>query len=210
VDEWLKHLEMRLRAMSPDVARRLYRASKAWRPIDTGPLLTEELLSDCKFFATRLTLLDALPKRGIVAELGTYRGDFAREIQARASPEALHLIDIDFTQFSATGLESSNVHRHQGLTHEVIATFPDAHFDWIYIDADHSYQGAARDANASAAKIKPGGFMVFNDFAHLDSNYGRYGVQRAVSEFAVREGWPMSHFAYHQAGLYDVALRRPL
>ena len=166
-------------------------------------------MRDCQFFASRFVMLDHLPKQGVVAELGTYRGDFAREIRLRTTPQALHLIDIDYSQFSETGLVGPEVHRHQGFTHDVVAGFPDAHFDWIYIDADHSYAGAARDAKASAGKIKPGGYLVFNDFAHLDPYYGRYGVQRAAAEFAVREGWPLSHFAYEPNGLYDVALRRP-
>ena len=65
----------------------------------------------------------------------------------------------------------------------MLSGFPDAHFDWIYVDADHSYEGLLRDANAAATKVKPGGFLVFNDFAHADPFLGAYGVQRAVADF---------------------------
>lgn len=99
---------------------------------------------------------------------------------------------------------------HQGPSHAVLAGFPDATFDWIYIDADHSYAGVAQDAAAAASKVRPGGFLVFNDFAHIDPYLGSYGVHRAVVEFAVAHRWPFAWFAYEAHALYDVALRRPL
>jgi hypothetical protein len=91
----------------------------------------------------------------------------------------------------------------------VLGRFPDDYFDWIYIDADHSFAGVLRDADAAANKVRPGGYLVFNDFAHCDSELGAYGVHRAVVEFAVTRQWPFSWFAYEPNALYDVALRRP-
>jgi hypothetical protein len=66
-----------------------------------------------------------------------------------------------------------------------------------------------RDANAAASKVKPGGFLVFNDFAHIDPFLGAYGVHRAVVHFAVTRRWSFAWFAYEPTALYDVALRRP-
>jgi len=91
----------------------------------------------------------------------------------------------------------------------VIKSFPDAYFDWIYIDADHSYKGTIADARASAPKVKPLGYLVFNDFAHIDPEAGRYGVHRAVVDFAIEGNWPMAFFAYNNIALYDVALQKP-
>jgi predicted O-methyltransferase YrrM len=155
-------------------------------------------------------LLDELPHGGVVAELGTDKGDFARQIVARSRPRELHLIDIDYSQFDPAGLAEPQVRRHRGLAHEVIATFPDNTFDWVYIDADHSHAGALTDARAAAPKIMPGGFMVFNDFAHADPHGGRYGVHRAVVDFAIESGWPFRFFAYEVLALYDVALGKPV
>ena len=178
------------------------------RPPAAKPL-TPELVRDCRFFASRYHMLDALPRGGAVAELGTYKGDFAREIVARCAPRELHLIDLDYSSFDAAGLDGPAVTRHVGSTHEVIAQFPDGHFDWVYVDADHSYEGTLRDARTAAPKIRSGGFMAFNDFAHIDPALGRYGVHRAVVEFAVEANWPFHCFAYELDGLYDVALRKP-
>lgn len=53
-----------------------------------------------------------------------------------------------------------------------------------------------RDANAALTKVKPGGFLVFNDFAHADPFLGTYGVQRAVADFVVANRWPVVWLAY--------------
>lgn len=205
----LKYLEMRLRALAPGGARKMFRTMRSLAPPKPSRDLPPELIKDCRFCASRVHLLYELPRDGMVAELGTYKGDFARDIVLRNKPRELHLIDIDFSQFDGSALSGSGVVRHQGLAHEVIATFPDNHFDWIYIDADHSYEGTLGDARAAAPKIKPGGLMVFNDFAHIDPAMGRYGVHRAVVDFALDSGWPFRFFAYQTSALYDVALGKP-
>jgi spermidine synthase len=171
--------------------------------------LPATLLADCRMCASRYDLVEALPRGGRVVEVGTQKGDFARHILARCNPATLHLVDLDFSVLDPTVAQDPRVQVHQGLSHEVLANFPDAYFDWVYIDADHSYAGATRDADAAAAKVKPGGFLVFNDFAHMDPFLGAYGVHRAVVDFAVARRWPFAWFAYDPMALYDVALRRP-
>jgi len=106
-------------------------------------------------------------------------------------------------------LRDARVFAHCGWAHEQLAAFPDGYLDWVYVDADHSYEGTMRDAFAAAAKIKPGGFLAFNDFAHIDPLLGRYGVHRAVVDFAIQKRWPLRLFAFSPDALYDVALQRP-
>jgi len=207
--ETLKRLEMRVRTRLPAPVRRAYRVARSLGDVPCSGPLPDALLADCRFCASREAMLDLLPKGGRIAELGTYRGDFARDILARSNPAELHLIDIDDSWFDPRSLAGPEVIRHLGLTHEVIATFPDGHFDFIYIDADHSYEGCHRDALAAAPKVKPGGYLAFNDFAHIDPWLGRYGVHRAATDFARAANWPMAFFAFQPAGLYDVAFRRP-
>ena len=206
---WMKHVEMRVRTAVPFPVKRLVRAARALASPQPASLsLPSELVNGCRMCATREDLLDHLPKGGIVAELGTETGRFAREILNRAAPERLHLIDIDFSKTDPAVMRDPRVTSHNGLTHATLAQFPDSHFDWIYVDADHSYAGVLRDAKASVPKLKPNGYLVFNDFAHIDPLLGRYGVHRAVVEFAVAERWPLHFFAFNAAALYDVALRK--
>jgi len=54
--------------------------------------------------------------------------------------------------------------------------FPDAHFDLVFIDADHGYEGCKADLMAWMPKVKPGGWLCGHD-------YPRYqGVERAANE----------------------------
>jgi hypothetical protein len=175
----------------------------------TSKPLPAGLIADCRMCASRDDLIAALPRGGRIAEVGTYKGEFARRVLAACEPKSLHLIDLDFSLIDPAVGQDTRVLCHTGLSHEVLATFPDAHFDWIYIDADHSYAAVTRDADAAAPKVKPGGFLVFNDFAHMDPFLGAYGVHRAVVDFALARGWPFSWFAYNPMALYDVALCRP-
>lgn len=169
-----------------------------------------ELLADCRFASSRFELVKNLPRRARICEVGTYRGIFARHILDACDPAELHLIDIDFALLDPSVARDPRVTLHLGRSHDMLATFPDAHFDWIYIDGDHSFDGASRDARDAAAKVKPGGHVVFNDFAHADPYLGAYGVHRAVTDFAAASGWKFVWFAYEPNALYDVALQRPL
>ena len=130
--------------------------------------LPPELLADCRFSASRYDLLQVLPHGGRIIEVGTQRGLFAARILADCRPAQLHLVDLDFGFLDPAVRADARVTLHNGLSHDVLASFPDDHFDWIYIDADHSYAGVARDAAAAASKVKPGGYLVFNDFAHAE------------------------------------------
>lgn len=176
----------------------------------TSPPIPAALMQDCRVAASRYDLIKLLPAGGRIVEVGSFKGAFARSILNSCRPSELHLIDLDFALLDATLRDDPRVRRHRGRSHEVLAGFPDEHFDWVYIDADHSFLGTHRDAEAAASKVKPGGYLVFNDFAHIDPYLGAYGVHRAVVAFAIAHNWPFRWWAYEGNGLYDVALERPL
>ena len=167
------------------------------------------LLANCRMCASRYELVAALPRGGKIAEIGTDKGEFAQHILATCEPDSLHLVDLDFSSLMPVLRQDARIQLHEGRSHEILATFPDEYFDWVYVDADHSYAGVSRDANMAASKVRRGGYLVFNDFAHMDPFLGAYGVHRAVVDFAVNKGWEFSWFAYDPLALYDVALRRP-
>ena len=207
---WLPRFALAIRGRLPE---RLRHALRLTRHLVTkgqpSMAVPPELLAGCRMCASRNELVNNLPRGGRVAEVGTYRGHFARHILG-CEPAELHLIDLDFSLLDPAVAADARVTTHEGLSHERLAQFPDDHFDWIYIDGDHSYEGASGDARMAAAKVKPGGHLVFNDFAHADPYLGAYGVHRAVMEFAVTRGWKFVWWAYEPNGLYDVALQRPI
>jgi hypothetical protein len=200
---------LKLRTRAPMAVRRLYRLARSFERPLVGAALPAALVQECRFVASRSDLLDILPRSGRVAELGTYKGDFAKEILARNAPRELHLVDVDVSRIDSRVLDNPRVRVHHGLTRDVIASFPNNYFDWIYVDADHSYDAVSLDARLSSEKIRPGGFLVFNDFTHIDQMLGRYGVHRAVVDFANENRWPLAFFAFEPSALYDVALRKP-
>lgn len=205
----VKQLELGVRSRLPVGFRKIYRVSRAVaeeqpysRPIP------DDLLAECRVVSSRYALLHHLPRAGIVAEVGTLEGAFACEILARAEPRHLHVLDIDFSRFDPGLASDPRVTCHQGLSASVLASFADETFDWIYIDADHSYEGVLADARAAAPKLKRGGLLIFNDFAHVDLEFGRYGVHRAAVDFLLEQRWPMRFFALHSHALYDIALEK--
>jgi glycosyltransferase involved in cell wall biosynthesis len=56
--------------------------------------------------------------------------------------------------------------------------------DFVYLDADHSYEGVAADLRAWYPKIREGGVIAGHDYGHTHFP----GVQRAVDEFFRRVG----------------------
>lgn len=58
--------------------------------------------------------------------------------------------------------------------------------DFVFIDADHSYEGVVSDIEAWLPKLKPGGLLAGHDYDNPD--FPKFGVKRAVDEFCVRTG----------------------
>lgn len=205
----LKKAEFLIRNAIPESIKQIVRAFNSVRKPEYSAEVPDELLENCRVVSSRVAIIEKMKKDAVVAELGTFSGQFARKIVKRARPRELHLIDITFSQFSSEGLEGEEVFRHEGLTTEVMKSFPDHYFDWIYIDADHSYRGAMQDAEISHQKLKPGGYLIFNDFGHVSPAGSRFGVHRAAVDFSIRKNYKWVYLSYHISALYDLALQKP-
>lgn len=168
----------------------------------------------CRLFPSRDLMLEQLPKRGVVAEIGTDRGSFARKILKTARPSRLHIIDLDFSRFdrsveaeaAAAGIATQ---LHPGDSATVLGSFPDHTFDWIYIDGDHTFEGVCRDIRQAVTKVKPDGLLVFNDYTVWSAiDNCAYGVMRAVHDLCLDEDFELVFLALSGCGYHDVALRR--
>ncbi len=72
--------------------------------------------------------------------------------------------------------------------------FADDSLDFVYLDADHSYESVKSDLEAWYRKLKPGGLFAGDDYGALplqevDFGAGKltFGVKKAVDEFALRQ-----------------------
>jgi hypothetical protein len=198
--------------------RRLFTSKGATDAQAINPLGVRELnpahVDGCQMVANREILIrEHLPKHGVVAEVGVQQGLNARTILEGAQPRELHLIDLTFSaldeQQIEPGLGDGTVRLHAGDSADVLASFPDEYFDWIYIDGNHFYSGVKRDIEQAKRKVKREGLLVFNDyitFSHAEFVF--YGIVPAVNELCVTEGWGFRYFALAPHMYCDVALAR--
>ena len=74
-----------------------------------------------------------------------------------------------------------------GLSAIVALQFADGTFDFVYIDADHTYEGVRDDLEAWWPKVKPGGVLGGHDYILRRNPHGLvFGVVPALHEFIGR------------------------
>lgn len=166
----------------------------------------------------RIRLLRGMPKNSRCAEIGVYQGQFSAAILEIVEPRELHLIDawkfVPDPAYSqswfggkigqsqavmdrifqsvqkrfAAEMASDRVKVHRGLSTAIAGQFPDQYFDWVYIDADHTYEAVKQDLQAFYPKVRDGGLIAGDNYGDRPDWWWKDGVKRAVDEF-VHEGW---------------------
>lgn len=71
----------------------------------------------------------------------------------------------------------------RNLSSNVAEEVEDKSLDFVFIDGQHDYISVSRDINMWAPKIRNGGLLCGHDWK-LDYGPPRYGVEKAVREFA--------------------------
>jgi len=140
-------------------------------------------------------------------EVGVFAGDLSRRLLARTN---LHLTMVDSWKGNGQDYHGDSGDFHATLTqqeqdnfYEVTRTVtayagtrgkilransqdavlqvPDESLDFVFIDADHSYEGAAKDIAAWSRKVKVGGLISGHDYEN--TAFPKFGVTRAVNEW---------------------------
>ena len=156
-------------------------------------------------------MIRSLVREGMVGcELGVFAGEFAESL-IRRNPKSLTLIDswsspdgmlfsgdvdgnngVSLPQDYLYGLVVSRFAKYthitvlRGWTYDLIPRLDDGSLDYVYIDADHSYEGMKRDLKLIQSKLKPEGLLMGHDY---EMNFQKatipwkFGVQQAVDEF---------------------------
>jgi hypothetical protein len=178
------------------------------------PMLTEKHLANCQVLPYREAILHKMKAGAVAAEVGVQAGWFSQSILDKCKPSKLHLIDLDLKSFSIPQkfereINEGIVQLHEGDSSSILHEFTDGYFDFIYVDADHSYEGVKRDIRAAKSKINEEGFLIFNDYTYWSpAECMRYGVIQAVNELCIEEDWEMVYFALAPYMYCDVVLKK--
>jgi hypothetical protein len=198
------------------------------------PVLTASHVRHARLYSDRAEMFRAfaLPQGGIIGEVGVAVGWFSTFLIEHFKPSEfvafdlfnLHTIPTLWGQQTSVLFEGkthlayyrdkfagtpARVTLEEGSSHARLAIYPDEYFDILYIDAGHTYEDVKRDAAVARKKIKPDGFLVFNDYIMFDHlSGGAYGVVPAVNELVVQENWEVVGFALQQHMFCDIAIRR--
>lgn len=183
--------------------------------------LGQRYFEKIKVLNNRETLLQELPKNGIVAELGVDQGEFSQKIVEISNPRKLHLVDSWGTQRYHNGLkgvvesrfskqiEAGSILIHQGFSTDYASSFPDQYFDWIYIDTDHTYETTKEELLLYRDKMKPGGIIAGHDFVKGNIiKQLRYGVMEAVYEFCLLNNWEFIYLTMELNNNPSFAIRK--
>jgi hypothetical protein len=165
--------------------------------------------------ATRLDLLDFLPKRPVCAEAGVQKGDFAAQILARCEPQKLYLIDLwrhqadclyerdksnvadeeheahlrIVTERFQREIANGQIEIIRNYVHTALHSLGKGRLDWIYLDADHTRVAIERDLLAAEHAVKRDGIIAGHDYG-MWPDLG-IEVMEPVDQFCTRRGWTM-------------------
>ena len=129
-----------------------------------------------------------------LVELGCYLGLTSSVLALAAKKNEGHLWVFDNGSAQPEGkhpLQHADERlQNLGLTKWVTLTdCPSTHapaaggFDFVFVDADHSYEGVSKDWEAWNGRVKVGGFMAFHDLMDPE------GVSRWAHDTFPRQGW---------------------
>jgi Methyltransferase domain len=152
----------------------------------------------------RRELIALLPKNGVGAEVGVWKGDFTARLLRGAKPRKLFLIDPwqhsthDGAWYAEKDDEEMARIREgvtgrfaREITRERVVVIPKrsqeavgqlSALDWAYLDGDHTYEAVVADLRGFWPLILDGGCLAGDDYGI--KGWWEGGVTRAVDEFA--------------------------
>lgn len=154
--------------------------------------------------------LELLYPNGIGIEIGVKKGEFSKILLQGWNCNKLYLVDAweyqdnniydeDFSKkdhndnynYTINNIKeySNRVEIIKGYSVEVVKKFQDNFFDFIYIDANHSYEAVKQDLEFWYPKLKNQGLIMGDDYTFENIHSPKvngdeiFGVKKAVDEF---------------------------
>ena len=156
------------------------------------------------------TLFTRLCLTGVGAEVGVQRGEFSAILAATWGGHRLILTDSWLHRDESEYQSNANVSQEsqdnnygyvwtrfsrdlrieivRGLSPDTSVVVDDGELDWVYLDADHSYEAVMADLAAWVPKVRRGGIVAGHDYVDGMINGSDFGVKRAVDEFVAGLG----------------------
>jgi len=139
------------------------------------------------------------------AEVGTYKGSYAKNLFKRIP--GLHLIMVDlwdaypgYKDFEKNDIrEAENEARAnvkdrnatviKGWSHEVVDQIPDESLDFVFIDGNHAYEWVVWDIAKWSKKVRKGGIIYGHDY----DDYSNHRRWKEMSVVPAVDGWMKSY-----------------
>jgi hypothetical protein len=199
------------------------------------PPLSGSSLIGAELHASRQDLIRSISyfKPKVIAEIGVAFGDFSKFLIESLKPSRfdafdifkLHNVDLIWGKPSAqifsnrTHLEfySERLDEYKNILDisifegdsSTMLSQINYHYDLIYIDGDHSYEGVKKDTMAAIEKLSSNGTLIFNDYIIFDHiGMSKYGIVPVVNELCQTGKWKITNFAFQEQMFCDIALRR--
>ena len=157
----------------------------------------------------RAYILEQLVKNSKFVEVGVWKGDFSKQIWSISNPNLLVLVDswtfdekvrgcapqvsgeepLNQNFFDQAKKDTydkfkniQNVHILDCNSQEASSKYEDNFFDYIYIDAEHTYQAVTKDLEVWYPKLKKNGTLFGDDYYWREED-DTLSLHRAYQEF---------------------------
>ncbi len=182
--------------------------------------------------ANRNDVLKYLPQNGTAAEIGVATGYYSDYLLQGLNPRTLHLVDPwrrqDDVENYVTDINNTTdaegnrryqgildkfapqiangiVEVHRATSTEIANSFPDEYFDFVYIDAVHTYAGCLDDLYLFDKKVKPDGFIAGHDYQTIPVARAEHnGVIQAVHNFVIEREYTFLALTFEEAPSYII------
>lgn len=138
-----------------------------------------------------------LPKNGVGAELGVYRGENSIDLLEITKSKKIYLCDPLLDPDDTYEVACKNLSKYpqlelvRELDQDWLATVPDGSLDWAYVDTLHTYEQTITELHLLRSKVTQviaGHDLCCSGLHGSFADYWSAGVLRALME-VLSEGW---------------------